>query len=97
MSTLAEIGIIKPKIESDMPTQTNHTPHTGRRYMRRLSRSGAGWTFGELIMIAIAFAALLTALALIIYEVEVYLPQGADQNAPAPAIIHQTHPPLKQE
>lgn len=57
--------------------------------MGRLFRTGAGWT-----MIAIAFAAMLTALALIIYEVEVYLPQGADQNAPAPAIIHQTHPPL---
>ena len=71
-----------------MPTQTKRT------YMRRLSRSGADWTFGELIMIAIAFAAMLTALALIIYEVEVYLPQGADQNAPTPAIIHQTHPPL---
>ncbi len=95
MSTLAEIGIIQAqKIESNMPTQTKPTPHTGRRYMRRLSPSGAGWTFGELILIAIAFTAMLMALALIIYEVEVYLPQGADQHAPAPAIIHQTHPPL---
>ena len=64
--------------------------------MRRLSRSGAGWTFGELIMIAIAFAAILAAVVLIIYEVEVYLPehQRVDQNAAAPAIIHKTHPPL---
>jgi hypothetical protein len=47
-------------------------------------------------MIAIAFVAILAALALIIYEVEVYLPehQGVDQNAVPPAIIHQTHPPL---
>jgi Flp pilus assembly protein TadB len=67
-----------------------------RRYARRLSRSGAGWTFGEIIMIAIAFAAIVAAVAIIIYEVEVYLPehQGVDQNATAPAIIHQTHPPL---
>jgi hypothetical protein len=77
-----------------MPTQTKRTPHTGRRYMRRLSRSGAGWTPGEIVIIAVVFAAILAALALIIYEVEVYLPQGADQNAPAPAIIHKTHPPL---
>ncbi len=69
-------------------------PRTQRRYARRLSRSGAGWTLGELIMIAIVFAALVAAVALIIYEVEVYWPQGADQNAPAPAVIHQTHPPL---
>ncbi len=62
--------------------------------MRRLSRRGAGWTLGEILIIAVVFAAILAALALIIYEVEVYLPKGADQNAPAPAIIHQTHPPL---
>ncbi len=59
-----------------------------------MSRRGAGWTFGELITIAVVFAAITVAVVLIIYEVEVYLPQGADQNAPAPAITHQTHPPL---
>jgi Na+/proline symporter len=58
--------------------------------MGRLFRTGAGWT-----MIAIAFAAFVAAVAIIIYEVEVYLPehQGVDQRAPA--IIHQTHPPLE--
>jgi hypothetical protein len=64
--------------------------------MRRLSRRGAGWTLGEMVLIAIVFAAILAAVALIIYEIEVYLPehQGVDQNAAPPAIIHQTHPPL---
>jgi hypothetical protein len=59
-----------------------------------LSRSGAGWTLGEMVMIAIAFAAILAALALIIYEVEVYLPEHQGVDAAPPAIIHQTHPPL---
>jgi hypothetical protein len=69
-------------------------PRTRRRYMRRLSRTGAGWSLGEMITIAIAFAAIVAAVAIIIYEVEVYLPehQGVDERAPA--IIHQTHPPL---
>ncbi len=63
--------------------------------MRRLSRSGAGWTLGEMIIPALVFAAMLVAVALIIYEVEVYLPHGpVDPNATAPATIHQTHPPL---
>ncbi len=62
--------------------------------MRRLSRSGAGWTLGELIIPALVFAGILVAVALIIYEVEVYWPQGVDQNAPAPAITHREHPPL---
>ncbi len=63
--------------------------------MRRLSRSGAGWTLGEMIVPALVFAAILVAVALISYEVEVYLPHGpVDPNATAPAIIHQTHPPL---
>ncbi len=50
-------------------------PRTRRRYVRRLSRTGAGWTLGEIIMIAIAFAAIVVALAIIIYEVEVNLPE----------------------
>jgi hypothetical protein len=62
--------------------------------MRRLSRSGAGWSLGEIIMIAIAFVAILAALALIIYEVEVYLPEHQGVDSPPPAVIHQTHPPL---
>lgn len=50
-------------------------PRTRRRYVRRLSRTGAGWTLGEIIMIAITFAAIVVALAIIIYEVEVNLPE----------------------
>jgi hypothetical protein len=34
--------------------------------MRRLSRTGAGWTLGETVIIAIVFAAILAAVALII-------------------------------
>ncbi len=61
--------------------------------MRRLSRSGEGWPVGVMIMVAIVFAAIVAAVALIVYEVEVYLParQGVEE---APAITHQKHPPL---
>jgi hypothetical protein len=62
--------------------------------MRRLSRSGAGWTFGEMIMPAFVFAGILVALALIIYEIEVYWPEHQGVDATPPAITHQTHPPL---
>jgi hypothetical protein len=62
--------------------------------MRRLSRTGAGWTLGETVMIAIVFAAILAAVALIIYEVEVYWPEHQGVDATPPAITHQTHPPL---
>jgi hypothetical protein len=70
-------------------------PRTPRRHLWRLSRSGADWTLGEMIIPAIVLGAIVVAVAIILYEVEVYPPehQGVDQRAPA--IIHQTHPPLE--
>ncbi len=78
-----------------MPHTRRRAPPTRRRYMRRLSRSGAGWTLGEMIMPALVFSGIVVALAMIIYEIEVYLPEHqGDQNTAPPAIVHQTHPPL---
>lgn len=58
-------------------------PRTSRRFVRRLFRTGTGWTLGEIILIAVTLGAILAACAIIVYEVEVNLPERQSVVKPA--------------